>query len=89
MGSGLGGMLFNALAGGWIEAFGWHAVFRILAGIQALVMIPILFLALRVSPQEVGPAAPGQRPRRQRGRQRAGSTGLTLAQATRSFRFWR
>ena len=46
--------IFNALAGGWIEAFGWHAVFRILASIQALVMIPILFLVLRVSPQEVG-----------------------------------
>ena len=87
MGSGLGGMLFNALAGGWIEAFGWHAVFRILAGIQALVMIPILFLVLRVSPQEVGLQPLGSGPVASEGGS-APVYGLTLAQAMRSFRFW-
>ena len=87
MGSGLGGMLFNALAGGWIETFGWHAVFRILAGIQALVMIPILFLVLRVSPQEVGLQPLGSGPVASEGGS-APVYGLTLAQAMRSFRFW-
>ncbi|MGI5883489.1 MAG: MFS transporter [Candidatus Spyradocola sp.] len=89
MGSGLGGMLFNALAGGWIAAFGWTSVFRILAVIQAVVMIPILYFVLRTSPQEVGlqPLGSGPVAASSQGGS-APAYGLTLGQAVRSFRFW-
>ena len=87
MGSGLGGMLFNALAGGWIAAFGWHAVFRILSVIMIVVMVPIVYLVLRTTPQEVGLQPLGSGPVAKE----AGPApvyGLTLGQALRSFRLW-
>ena len=87
MGSGLGGMLFNALAGGWIAAFGWHAVFRILAVLQAAVMLPVLFLLLRAEPHDVGLQPLGSGPVASEGGA-APVYGLTLGQAARSFRFW-
>lgn len=54
MGSGLGGMLFNVLAGQWLELFGWRTTFQILAGILAAIMIPCIFLLLRAHPYDMG-----------------------------------
>ena len=45
MGSGVGGMVFNFIAGGCMEAFGWRAAYRILAGLMLLLVLT----ALRIS----------------------------------------
>lgn len=54
MGSGVGGMLFNTLASGWMENMGWQMASRLLALCIALVAIPIIFFVLKVRPQEMG-----------------------------------
>lgn len=86
MGSGLGGMLFNALAGSWVVSLGWQTTFRLLAVIMAAVMIPVIYLVLRTRPQEMGLQPLG-------GVSAAGSGeqmqyGYTLKQALRMAGFW-
>lgn len=86
MGSGLGGMLFNMLAGGWVTSLGWEATFRILAVIIAVVAIPIIFFVLRIRPQDVGLQPLGGIPTDDG--QEAPVYGLSLKQAMRSVSFW-
>lgn len=55
MGSGLGGMLFSALGGVWIERLGWRRVFFIYALIIAAVSLPVVFFFLKERPADVPP----------------------------------
>ncbi len=87
MGSGLGGMLFNALAGGWVAALGWQAAFRILAVVMAAVMIPLVYLVLRVRPQEVGCKPLGGAGAKD-GAEETPLYGPTLSKALRIPGFW-
>lgn len=60
MGSGLGGMLFNTLAGEWVVSLGPARAFQLLAAIVACVNIPLVFLVIRTAPkaaQDTSPAA--------------------------------
>ena len=80
MGSGVGGMLFNALAGEWVVTLGYVSTFRILAAVMACVMIPLVFLVIRVEPEgrtdaTVQVQAPAQE-------------GVTLQQAMKSLSFY-
>jgi len=52
MGSGVGGMLFNALAGEWVVTLGPTQTFRLLAAIMATVNIPLVFLVIREAPKD-------------------------------------
>lgn len=52
MGSGIGGMIFNALGGYWITALGWRRTALLLTLIMALVLLPIAFLVLRTRRHE-------------------------------------
>ena len=54
MGSGVGGMLFNALGGMLIEGVGWRQTFMIYAGIMAVTMLPTVLFVLKIKPEEVG-----------------------------------
>lgn len=47
MGSGIGGMVFNALGGYWISSMGWRKAVLLLSLIMALIMIPITNLVLK------------------------------------------
>ncbi len=85
MGSGLGGMLFNALASGWVEDLGWQTAFRILAIIMAAVMVPIIWLALRPRPQDVGLQPLGVK---ETDHGAVEKYGYTLKQALRMPGFW-
>ena len=51
MGSGLGGMLFNTLAGEWVVSLGPARTFQLLAAIVACVNIPLVFLVIRTAPK--------------------------------------
>ena len=54
MGTGLGGMIFAALGGQWIQAFGWRWTFGVYAVIIAVVVLPIVFLLLKPTPAVMG-----------------------------------
>ena len=86
MGSGLGGMLFNALAGSWEGTMGWKNTNRTLAIIMAAVMIPVVYLVLRTRPQEVGLQPLGGHT--EQGQDEHPAYGYTLKQARRTVGFW-
>lgn len=50
MGSGLGGMLFNTLAGEWVVTLGPVRTFQMLAAVVACVLIPLVFFVIRTTP---------------------------------------
>ena len=52
MGSGIGGMIFNALGGYWITTLGWRRTAFIMTLIMALILIPITWLVLKTRQQE-------------------------------------
>lgn len=54
MGSGIGGALFNALAGIWIEAYGWRVTYRILTAIILALAIPCVYFVIKRSPEDKG-----------------------------------
>lgn len=54
MGSGVGGMLFNTLAGGWMETMGWQTASVLMALCIAAVAIPVVFLVLKERPEDMG-----------------------------------
>lgn len=61
MGSGLGGMFFNTLAGNWISSMGWRGTYRTLAVIMLSVLVPMVYLVLKVSPDVIGEKPYGQK----------------------------
>lgn len=62
MGSGLGGMIFNALGGVLIEKLGFQPVYRLYGLIIAAVAIPMVWLLIREKPADKGLLPYGERP---------------------------
>ena len=54
MGSGIGGMLFNALGGQLVNAFGWRTTVLIFDAILFIVCVPLVFFVIRTDPAECG-----------------------------------
>lgn len=54
MGSGVGGMIFNALGGVLIYSVGWRQTFMIFAVIMALTMLPTVLFVVKIKPEDVG-----------------------------------
>ena len=54
MGSGVGGMIFNYLAGQWLQLYGWRMTYRILAVCLFVLMAPFILFVLKVKPSEKG-----------------------------------
>lgn len=54
MGSGVGGMVFNFLAGKWILAYGWRTTYKLLALIMLIAVVPCIFFVIRIHPRDVG-----------------------------------
>ncbi len=86
MGSGLGGMVFNALAGGFVERYGFTMTYRILAIIMAVVLIPFAFLLIREKPGDLGMEPYGVKA--SNGEAKRSVYGFTVPEALRSVRFW-
>ncbi|MGN8937393.1 MFS transporter [Bittarella sp. HCP28S3_D9] len=86
MGSGVGGMLFNSLAGVLIEGMGWRVSFQILAAIMGITLIPIVFFVIRNRPEDMGLLPLGEKgeqaPTAQMGE------GFTFGQVVKTPRFW-
>lgn len=86
MGSGIGGMLFNFVAGGCIDAFGWRAAYRILAVIIFLLVVPCVFWVIHVRPEDIGLVPYGEK--NQETADAANLTGLSLHEAFHRPYFW-
>ena len=54
MGSGLGGMLMNSLTAILLERCGWARTYQITAGVMLAVLCAMVFLVIRVTPEEMG-----------------------------------
>lgn len=54
MGSGVGGMVFNALGGVLINSVGWRQTFMIFAVIMAFTMLPTVLFVVKIKPEDVG-----------------------------------
>ena len=54
MGSGLGGMIMNSLTAVLLDRCGWRSTYQITAGIMLLVLTSMIFLVVRVTPEEMG-----------------------------------
>ncbi len=54
MGTGIGGMVFNALGGRAIEAFGWRAMAPVMPVLMAVVVIPCVFFLIKERPEDMG-----------------------------------
>lgn len=59
-GSSIGGTFFSWLSGILIAANGWNSAFRFYALIQAIVVIPLMLLVIRVHPSDKGLAPYGE-----------------------------
>ena len=78
MGTGVTGYITPKLANWGIETYDWQMAYMILAGLPALIGLPIVFLFFR----ESGRKAPSQ------GEESAQLPGVTLHAALRDYRFW-
>ena len=54
MGSGLGGMVMNSLTAVLLESFGWERAYQMTAGIMLVTLLTMVFLVIRVTPEEMG-----------------------------------
>lgn len=91
MGSGIGGMIFNTLAGGWIVEYGWRTTYQILALIYLLVAVPIVFFVIKTDPREVGLVAYGSDKSDKtitKVETEEELTGITLSEAKKTVSFW-
>lgn len=86
MGTGVGGMVFSALGGAWLVAHSWQWVGRVTAVAMFLVLVPLVFFVLRISPEEKGLEPWGGKVHQ--AQNQADENGLTLGQAGRSASFW-
>ena len=81
MGSGVGGMLFNALGGVLVSRVGWRTTVMIYTGALCVMLLPTVFFLLKLKPEDMGLLPYGQT-HVQAERTEAG--GFTLSQALRS-----
>lgn len=88
MGSGVGGMILSSLSGIWIQSFGWRVAYQFLAILMLVIIVPSVFLILKVHPSEIGLSAYGVTQENAAGFKDQGREGLTLRQAMQSVRFW-
>ena len=60
MGSGIGGMLFNALGGVLVASVGWRATVMIYTGVLCVLLLPTVFFLLKLKPEDMGLLPYGQ-----------------------------
>ncbi len=87
MGSGIGGMLCNSLAGQAILRFGWQHTYRLLALRMFVCVVPACFFVLRTRPEDVGLRPYGESPQPS-GRPPQEAEGRLLAEVRHTARFW-
>lgn len=54
MGSGIGAMILSPLVGTWIGSLGWRVTYKILGVLIGITLISIVFLIIKIHPEEMG-----------------------------------
>lgn len=85
-GLGAGGVFWSLLTQFLFDRFGWRDSFLCLAGIVALVVLPILAMTLRNTPQSMGLQMDGEPS--DTAKQQRDVAGITLKAATRDGQYW-
>lgn len=91
MGSGFGGMLFNFLTGIWITTYGWRITYKILAIILFIIIVPCVFLIIKIHPRDIGLTPLGKSNNCDEDKiddNKIGSTGILISDALRNAKFW-
>ena len=87
MGSGIGGALFNSLAGQLMTRIGWRMTYRVLAGFILVIAVPCVFFLLKLKPSDMG-----LEPYTEEGHAEAAvqteATGYSYAEAKKMPQFW-
>lgn len=86
MGSGIGGMLFSALAGQLITSLGWRATYQALGAVAFCVLVPVCWLVIRTKPADMGLLPYGQSS--QSDASDFDHRGMTLQEVLHTGRFW-
>ena len=88
MGSGIGGMIFNSLAGQWIISYGWRSTYQILAIIMLITITPCTFFIIRLRPKDIGLAPLGKSTNTIPNNDNLDEEGIMLSEAIKTIRFW-
>ena len=87
MGSGIGGALFNSLAGQLLTRVGWRMTYRILAVFILVIAVPCVFFLLKLTPSEMG-LEPYTEETHTETVQETAATGYTYTEARKMPLFW-
>ncbi len=90
MGSGIGGMIFNPIAGYIIANYNWRFAYQILGVLMIIIVIPITFLLLKTRPKDIGeyPLGSSKEIEKQNENSDEELPGITLSEAMKTVRFW-
>ena len=88
MGSGVGGMFFTFLAGKCMAAFGWRTTYQILAVLLLVIVVPCVFLIVRLRPEDMGLTPYGTPEEPTAEQLNYHSQGVTCRQAAAKPLFW-
>lgn len=89
MGSGIGGAVFNSLAGHIMQGAGWRNTYRILALFILLVAVPCIFLVLKLEPSQMGLKPYMENREKENMPKQAGELqGYTFREARKTHLFW-
>lgn len=90
MGSGVGGMILNPIAGYLIGNHGWRFTYQVLGVIMLLVLVPVAFFIMKYHPRDVGeyPYGSSEEMEKEKANFNGEIPGLTLSQAVKTPRFW-
>ena len=90
MGSGIGGLIFNPIAGYIIANYNWRFAYQILGVLMIIIVIPITFLLLKTRPKDIGeyPLGSSKEIEKQNENSDEELPGITLSEAMKTVRFW-
>lgn len=86
-GSGIGGMVFSALTGGWIVAYGWRVAYQLLALAMLILIVPCTFFLVQLHPKSMGLLPYGAN-EVQLSQMPAEKSGMMMREAMKTPRFW-
>ena len=92
MGSGIGGMVMNPLAGSLIQSVGWRSTYQLLAVAMAVLIIPAIWFVVREKPADKGLLPYGSEEKKSSAPAAAGTaseaSGISCGEAVKKSVFW-
>ncbi|HZW48880.1 MAG TPA: MFS transporter [Bacillota bacterium] len=86
-GSGIGGMLFSSLTGGWIVTYGWRIAYQFQALAMLLMIVPTTLFLVQLHPESMGLLPYGAN-EVQLSQIQVEKTGMMMRKAMKTPRFW-